>query len=100
MQKKAEIPLIAAENPKPIIHEMIDILKREIANAEDTILLTKANSRLGYNQEYDYACSPEQLNWKIQMAYKTLNEELLPMLEEEYKQKNYGEDIENLIPHV
>ncbi len=78
--KKAEIPLVPVKNPKPIVRELIDILKREIANAEDTILLTEANSRLGYNQEYDYSCTPEQLEWKIKMAYKTLNEELLPML--------------------
>lgn len=78
--KKAEIPLVPAENPKPIVEELIDILKREIANAEATVLLTEANSRLGYNQEYDYGCSPEQLRWKIEMAHRTLNEELLPML--------------------
>jgi len=78
--KKAEKPLTCAKNPRPIVRELIDILKREIANAEDTIILTETNSRLGYNQEYDYSCSPEQLRWKIDMAYKTLKEELLPML--------------------
>ena len=78
--KKAEIPLVPAKNPKPIVLELIDILKREIANAEATIPLVEANSRLGYNREYDYACSPEQLKWKIEMAYKTLRDELLPLL--------------------
>jgi len=78
--KKAEIPLVPAKNPKPIVLELIDILKREIANAEATIPLVEENSRLGYNQEFDYCCSSEQLRWKIQMANKTLEEELLPML--------------------
>ncbi len=78
--KKAEIPLTPAKNPRPIVLELIDILKREIANAEATIPLVEANSRLGYNQEFDYCCSPEQLRWKIKMAHRTLSEELLPML--------------------
>ncbi len=79
--KKAEKPLVPAKYAKPIILELIDILKREIANAEATLSIVEANSRLGYNQEYDYSCAPEQVKWKIEMAYKTLNEELLPLLE-------------------
>ncbi|MBR7106454.1 MAG: hypothetical protein IKC88_05650, partial [Opitutales bacterium] len=77
----AKLPLIPAKNPKGIVLELIDILKREIANAEDTIPLVEANSRLGYEQEYDYAAAPEQIRWKIQMAEKTLKEELLPLLD-------------------
>ncbi len=77
----AKKPLIPAKNPKGIVLELIDILKREIANAEDTIPLVEANSRLGYEQEYDYAAAPEQIRWKIQMAEKTLKEELLPLLD-------------------
>ncbi len=61
--------------------ELTDILKREIANAEDTIPLTEANSRLGYSQEFDYCCTPEQLRWNIEMAERTLTEELLPLLD-------------------
>ncbi len=80
--KKAEIPLVPAKNPKPIVYELIEILKAEIANAEATIPLVEANSRLGFNLEYDYSCAPEQLRWKIDWAYKTLNEELLPLLQD------------------
>ena len=80
--KKATKPLVPAVNPEPIVLELIDILKREIANAEDTIPLVDANSRLGYEEEFDYACSREQLEWKIEMAHRTLNEELLPLLSE------------------
>ncbi len=79
--KKAEKPLVAVENPKPIIQELIDIINLEIKNAEDTIPLVEANSRLGYNQEFDYCCAPEQLKWKIEMAKRTLNDELLPLLQ-------------------
>lgn len=78
--KKAVKPLEPAVNPEPIVLELIDILKREIANAEDTIPLVDANSRLGYEEEFDYACSREQLEWKIEMAHRTLNEELLPLI--------------------
>lgn len=78
--KKAVKSLVPASNPKPVVRELIDILKREIVNAEDTISLVEENSRLGYEQEFDYACSKEQLEWKIEMARRTLNEELLPLL--------------------
>ena len=50
-------------------------------NAKDTIALVEANSRLGYEKEYGYSCSKSQLLWKIQMAERTIAEELLPLLE-------------------
>ncbi len=78
--KKAVKSLVPVANPEPIVRELIDILKREIVNAENTIPLVEENSRLGYEQEFDYACSKEQIEWKIKMAKRTLNEELLPML--------------------
>lgn len=81
--KSAVKPLVPAKNPKTIVLELIDILKREIANAEDTLPLVSANSRLGFEQEFDYAASPEQIRWKLKMAEKTLKEELLPLLENE-----------------
>ena len=61
---------------------MMEILKAEIENAKDTIPLVEANSRLGYEKEYGYSCCTEQLLWKLAMAERTLNEELLPLLEQ------------------
>ena len=78
--KKAVKPLIPAKNPRPILLELVEILKEEIANAEATIPLVEADSRLGYNQEIDYASSAEQLRWKIAWAERTMREELLPLL--------------------
>ena len=79
--KKAVKPLVPAKNPRPIVLELIEILKAEIANAEATIPLVEADSRLGFNQEIDYASSAEQLRWKIAWAEKTMKEELLPLLD-------------------
>ena len=42
--------------------------------------MVRENSRLGYTKELGYACGEEQLDWKINMAKCTLNEELLPLL--------------------
>jgi len=78
--KKAVKPLVPAKNPRPIVLELIEILKDEIVNAESTIPLVEADSRLGYNKEIDYSCAPNQLRWKIEWAKKTLQEELLPLL--------------------
>lgn len=78
--QKAEKPLVPVTTPEPVVRELIEILKREIVNSQNTIPLVVENSRLGYEQEFDYACSKEQLEWKIEMAKRTLNEELLPLL--------------------
>ena len=78
--KKAQKPLAPAEDKQPVINELIEILKAEIENAEETKLLVRENSRLGYTKELGYACGEEQLDWKINMAKCTLNEELLPLL--------------------
>ena len=80
--KKAVKPLVPVENKLTIIEELIDIIKSEIENAKETIILVRENSRLGFENEYGYSCSEEQLNWKIRMAEKTLKEELLHLLAE------------------
>ena len=63
------------------LEELLEIIHAEIENAKDTIPLVEANSRLGYEKEYGYSCCKEQLLWKIQMAERTIAEELLPLLE-------------------
>jgi hypothetical protein len=80
--KKAEKPLVPVENKRPVVEELIAILKAEMENARDTICLVEANSRLGYEKEYGYSCCKEQLLWKMKMAERTLNEELLPLLDQ------------------
>ena len=77
--KKAERPLVPAENKLPVINELIEILKAEIDNAEETKLIVRENSRLGYTKELGYACGEEHLDWKIEMAKRTLEEELYPL---------------------
>lgn len=78
--KKAEKPLIPVADRLPVVLELIEIIKDEIENAKATITLVEENSRLGYEKEYGYSCSKEQLLWKIEMAERTLAEELIPLL--------------------
>ena len=80
--KKAEKPLIPVEDKRPVVLELLEIIQAEIENAKNTIPLVEANSRLGYEKEYGYSCCKMQLEWKIAMAEKTINEELLPLLAE------------------
>ncbi len=68
-----------SEHPA-ILRELIDIAEAEIRNAEATVALVEANSRLGYTQELDYCTSPEQLRWKIAVTRRAVVEELLPRL--------------------
>ena len=78
--KKPVKPLIPVENKLPVVLELLEIIKDEIANAKATIPLVEENSRLGFENEYGYSCSKEQLEWKIAMAERTIAEELLPLL--------------------
>ena len=78
--ESAKKPLVPAADPRPIVLELIDIARDELANAEDTLPLVEADSRLGYTQELDYCAAPEQIRWKIAMLKKTVEEELLPLL--------------------
>lgn len=80
--KKAVKPLVCVEDKQPVVLELLEIIKAEIENAKDTIPLVEANSRLGYENEYGYSCCKEQLLWKIEMAERTIREELLPLLAE------------------
>ena len=78
--KKAVKPLIPVDNKLPVVLELLEIIKDEIENAKATIPLVEENSRLGYNGEYGYSCDREHLEWKIAMAERTIQEELLPLL--------------------
>ena len=72
--------LIPAAAPLALLEELVEIAGAEIANAENTIPLVQADSRLGYTQELDYCTSPEQLRWKIAVTRRALTDELLPRL--------------------
>lgn len=67
-------PLDVRKDREYWIRELIAIGEAEIQNARDTIPLVQANSRLGYTQELDYACSEEQILWKIDKLEDTLVE--------------------------
>ena len=63
-----------------VLRELIAIAEAEIHNAEATLLLVEADSRLGYTQELDYCTSPEQLRWKIAVTRRAVEEEIQPRL--------------------
>ncbi len=79
--EKAVKPLVPVEDKLPVVLELLEIIKDEIENAKDTIPIVEANSRLGFNQEYGYSSDTTHLLWKIEMAERTIVEELLPLLE-------------------
>ena len=74
--------LVPTDDPVPVLLEMIDIAKAEIINTEKVIPYVQRDSRLGYEQEYGYVATPEQLRWKIAHTKSVINEELLPALQE------------------
>lgn len=79
--------LVPTEEPVPVLLEMIEIAKKEIANTESIIPYIQRDSRLGYEQEFGYACTEEQLRWKIAHTNSVIDNELLPALQEAFSYK-------------
>ncbi|MEF3304055.1 hypothetical protein [Paenibacillus sp. GYB003] len=55
---------------------MTQVAELEIANAEATIPLTEADSRLGWEPSMEYMTDPEHLRWKIAQVREVLDKEL------------------------
>jgi len=60
----------------PILSDMEDLLHREIANAEATIPLVEADSRLGWEPSMLYLGDREHIQWKIRQVNYVLNVEM------------------------
>jgi len=73
-------PEAAPAGERAALRELIAIAESEIRNAEATVPLVEADSRLGYTQELDYCTSPEQLRWKIAVTRRAVEEEIKPRL--------------------
>ena len=60
-----------------LLDEMETLLKREIDIAQDTVLLVKKNSRLGWEPSMCYMTDEWHLNWKIKQVNYVLNTEIV-----------------------
>lgn len=76
--KKRKEVLLASEGAERnrIVDEMIEIAKRDIANADETIKFVDFDSRLGYEPTMEYMCDREHLEWKINLNKGVAEEEL------------------------
>ena len=61
---------------RTFVDEMIDIAKREIVNAEDTIPIVQVDSRLGWEPSMEYIGSEYHLRWKIRQLTQVLEQEI------------------------
>ena len=59
-----------------IVEEMMEIAKVEIKNAEDTIPVVEADSRLGWEPSMEYIGDARHLKWKIKQVTQVLEWEL------------------------
>ena len=64
------------EERNRIVDEMIEIAKREIENAKNTIPFVEEDSRLGYEPSMEYMCDREHIEWKIALAEEMIKNEL------------------------
>lgn len=58
------------------LHKMIEIGRKEIANAEATIPLVEADSRLGWEPSMEYIGDAEHLRWKIEQTTRVIEMEI------------------------
>ncbi|MBD3292454.1 MAG: hypothetical protein GF393_05990 [Armatimonadia bacterium] len=64
------------EERNAILDEMVALAEAEIANAEATIPLVEADSRLGWEPSMEYMCDREHLEWKIGVVRRVIDEEI------------------------
>jgi len=64
------------EEAGDILDEMVELAEVEIANAEATIPLVEADSRLGWEPSMEYMCDREHLEWKIALLREVIDQEV------------------------
>ncbi|MGD9496454.1 MAG: hypothetical protein AB7Y46_09095 [Armatimonadota bacterium] len=64
------------EESDAILDAMVALAEAEIANAEATIPLVEADSRLGWEPSMEYMCDRAHLEWKIAQVRAVIDEEI------------------------
>jgi hypothetical protein len=59
-----------------LLDELVALAEREIANAQATIPLVEADSRLGWEPSMEYLCDRPHLEWKIAQVRRVLEHEI------------------------
>ena len=76
-QRKRELQVEADPGKATaILDEMVELAKREIENAKETIPLVNADSRLGWEPSMEYMTDRKQLLWKIEQIRRVIDEEI------------------------
>ena len=68
--------LTESDDLRKCVQDMIAIAEAEIRNAEDTIPLTEADSRLGWEPSMEYIGDAAHLRWKIRQTAQMIENEL------------------------
>ena len=58
------------------VDAMLEICRRELENAEETIPLVEFDSMLGYEPSMEYMCDRAHIEWKIALLSEVIGEEL------------------------
>lgn len=64
------------EKSNRILDKLIKIAEEEVVNAEKTIPLVEADSRLGWEPSMDYTTDAEKLKWKIEQVRRVISDEI------------------------
>jgi hypothetical protein len=64
------------EKANAVLDEMVRLAEMEIANAQDTIPLVEADSRLGWEPSMEYMTDRAHLEWKIAQLRRVLDDEI------------------------
>ena len=67
---------IEPEQASAILDEMVKLAEAEIANAQASIPLVEADSRLGWEPSMEYMTDRVHLEWKIAQVRAVIDEEI------------------------
>ena len=57
-----------------ILDKLVEIGKKEIENAKDTVDVVSFDSRLGWEASMEYMCDPWHLDWKVRQMESMFRE--------------------------
>ena len=64
------------EERNRLVDEMLEICRREDANARDTIPAVELDSALGYEPSMEYMCDRAHIEWKLALLADVMEKEL------------------------
>ncbi|MBE6695675.1 MAG: hypothetical protein E7587_04400 [Ruminococcaceae bacterium] len=75
-QIRVFLPEKSGDEKNKMLDGLLEIARREMQNALDTIPLVEFDSRLGFEPSMEYMCDRAHIEWKLGLLQKVIDEEI------------------------